>query len=163
MTSEGNLLLCDFGTAYLSDKALSSLDMKNHKQRSESEETEAQTFVGSKDYVSPEVLKSLGAKQGADIWSLACIIYQLFTGETPFQSTSEIGTFENIINVSYDLPDTIPEDAKDLIRRMLKFKPEERLGSGSASESLTINDLKAHPFFKDIDWGNLTSEDSPLL
>ena len=75
VTTDGNLLLCDFGTAYLSENALSSLEMKNHKQRSDSEEPEAQTFVGSKDYVSPEVLKSLGAKQGADIWSLACIIF----------------------------------------------------------------------------------------
>jgi len=47
--------------------------IKDHKKEGDNKKWD--TFVGTQEYVSPEVLKSLGSSQASDIWSLACIIF----------------------------------------------------------------------------------------
>ena len=56
------------------------------------------TFVGTKDYVSPEVLKDLPSNFEADLWALGCIIYQLYTGSLLFKAHTEFLTFQMILN-----------------------------------------------------------------
>jgi len=46
----------------------------------------------------------------------------------------------------------MPEEAQNLIKNLLSLNPRNRLGSGPPGSSLDYNALKAHPFFKDIDW-----------
>jgi 3-phosphoinositide dependent protein kinase-1 len=85
------LKLGDFGTAFISQMALNKFRIKEN--RTETENTRWDTFVGTSEYVSPEVLKSLGSSQPADIWSLGCIIYQLLVGKTPFAANCEYDIF----------------------------------------------------------------------
>lgn len=50
-----------------------------------------------------------------DLWSLGVIIYQIFTGKTPFKGESQYYTFENIKECEYTIPEYVPEETKDLI------------------------------------------------
>lgn len=58
--------------------------------------------------------------------------------------------FENIKNAPLDIPSYVSPVAKDIIVRLLHRNPKKRLGTfGGADE------IKKHPFFKNIDWGKL--------
>jgi 3-phosphoinositide dependent protein kinase-1 len=112
------------------------------------------SFVGTEDYVAPEIVKNQEATFSSDLWSLGIIIYLAFAGKTPFKGHSPFYTFENILACNYTIPDSIPEDAKDLITKLLKVNPKERLGAGNSEEEKdnNLDSLKKHPFFKDINF-----------
>ena len=120
-------------------------------------------FVGTPEYVSPEVLEHNYALigPGVDIWAFGIMLYLFFTGSTPFKAKSEAATLENIKNVKYTIDDfqnNIPEEAKDLISKILVKDPTKRIGYNSEDYS----EIKSHPFFKGIDFENLEFEDPPL-
>lgn len=59
------------------------------------EEDKLDTFLGTKEYVSPEVLEGKTCSSAADMWSLGIIIYQLYNGFTPFyKCEGEYFTFQ---------------------------------------------------------------------
>ena len=70
----------------------------------------------------------------------------MLTGETPFYRKNIEKTHQAIINCQFKIPDTMNEEASDLIRCLLQPEAEKRLGNGS------IQDLKAHAFFASIDF-----------
>jgi len=116
------------------------------------------TLVGTADYVSPEVLQNDPVTYAADLWALGCVIYQMFTGRPPFKSGSEYLTFQKIVAAEYTpLPEEACPDARDLVEKLLRLEPEERLGAGAGG----LEDLKAHPFFKGVDWDGLRSGAAP--
>ena len=120
-------------------------------------------FVGTPEYVSPEVLehnyKLIGP--GVDIWAFGIMLYLFFTGSTPFKAKSEAAILDNIKNVKYTIDDfqnNMPEEARDLISKILIKDPTKRIGYNSKDYS----EIKNHPFFKGIDFDNLEFEDPPL-
>ena len=118
-------------------------------------------FVGTPEYISPEVLEHnyplIGP--GVDIWALGVMIYLFFTGITPFNSKKESELLENIKNVKYSFDNTdIPDDAKDLISKILVKDPKQRIGYNSKDYS----EIKNHPFFKGINFDELEYEAPPI-
>ena len=79
------------------------------------------TFVGTPLYVSPEMLLETRSLPASDLWALGCIIYKMYYGEVPFRADSETLTYDKILARDLQFPDTVkvPEDAKDLIERLL--------------------------------------------
>ena len=122
-------------------------------------ERRGMTFVGTAEYVSPEVLGDKPAEFGADVWALGIMIYQMFFGKTPFKEKNNYLTFRKIEQLKIDFEGgekiTIPDDAKDLISKILVKEPNKRLGGGEPGTEYDIAHLKSHPFFKGIDWKNL--------
>ena len=125
-------------------------DMKRPERR-------GMTFVGTAEYVSPEVLGDKPAGFGSDIWALGIMIYQMFYGKTPFKEKTNYLIFRKIEQLKIDFNPNIkiPEEAKDLINKILVKDPTKRLGAGEAGSEYDIKHLKNHPFFKGIDWENL--------
>ena len=122
-------------------------------------ERRGMTFVGTAEYVSPEVLGDKPAEFGADIWALGIMIYQMFYGKTPFKERTNYLIFRKIeqLKIDFDEDDKvqIPEEAKDLISKILVKDPSKRLGAGLPGSDYDISHLKSHPFFKGISWNNL--------
>lgn len=115
------------------------------------------TFVGTAEYVSPEVLGDKPAEFGADIWALGIMIYQMYYGKTPFKEKTNYLIFRKIEQLKIDFnPNVkIPEEAKDVITKILVKEPNKRLGAGEPGSEYDIKHLKSHPYFKGIDWNNL--------
>ena len=119
-------------------------------------------FVGTPEYVSPEVLEHnyslIGP--GVDIWAFGIMIYLFFTGYTPFKAKTEKEILKNIKNINYTFDNTeIPDDAKDLISKILVKDPKQRIGYNSKDYS----EIKNHPFFNGIKFEELEFEDPPIL
>ena len=120
-------------------------------------ERRGMTFVGTAEYVSPEVLGDKPAGFGSDIWALGIMIYQMFYGKTPFKEKTNYLIFRKIEQLKIEFPPNvqIPEEAKDLISKILVKDPNKRLGAGEKGSEYDITHLKNHPYFKGIDWDNL--------
>ena len=129
-------------------------DLDNMQERPE---RRGKTFVGTAEYVSPEVLGDKPAGFGCDIWALGIMIYQMFYGKTPFKEKTNYLIFRKIEQLKIDFPPNvkIPEEAKDLINKILVRDPSQRLGAGEGGSEYDIAHLKNHPYFKGIDWNNL--------
>ncbi|KAK3001815.1 hypothetical protein RJ639_021857 [Escallonia herrerae] len=89
-------------------------------------------LVGSAYYVAPEVLRrNYGAE--ADIWSAGVILYILISGVPPFWGENEQGIFDAILRGHLDFSSnpwpSISSSAKDLVKKMLRFDPKERLSA----------------------------------
>ncbi|KAL6174780.1 hypothetical protein ACLB2K_051426 [Fragaria x ananassa] len=100
-------------------------------------------LVGSAYYVAPEVLRRhYGAE--ADIWSAGVILYILLSGVPPFWGENEQGIFDAIlrghIDFSSDPWPSISSSAKDLVKKMLRADPKERLAAG---------DVLNHPWMRE--------------
>ncbi|KAI8973042.1 kinase-like domain-containing protein [Pilobolus umbonatus] len=125
-----------------------------------SEPTQSRSFVGTAEYVSPELLKSEPVSKEADLWALGCVIFQMLTGKSPFKAATDYLIFQKIKNLEYTMPTDLPDLGKDIIQKLLLKDPESRLGSESTG-GLTA--LKNHPFFHGIDWDHLFESSAPPL
>lgn len=88
----------------------------------------ATSFVGTAEYVSPEVLNNAGISYSSDLWAMGCIIYQMFAGRPPFKGGSEYLTFQLITSRSLTFPEDFPAAARDLVEQLLQLEPAHRLG-----------------------------------
>ena len=116
------------------------------------------SFVGTAQFVAPEILQGKVPHIGCDLWALGCIIFQMINGKHLFTGGHEYDIFQKVIRVSFTIPENFPATANDLIRRLVVAEPEKRLG---ASETEGYDQLKAHEFFQAINWSNLPEQTAP--
>jgi 3-phosphoinositide dependent protein kinase-1 len=161
------LKLVDFSTATFKGKIMDEdsfifVDEKKYLQHSNTNLEEVfededyfniykkQHFVGTAEYMAPEVIQMKEIGTYTDLWSFGCIIFQMFMGHSPFTDKTQYLIFQNILNLKYKIdPNLVPEDAYDLIKKLLKLDPKERLGSGLTPDN-TIEKLKNHKFFSNF-------------
>lgn len=138
LDSNFHILITDFGTSKLISLEEGKISRKG-------------SFVGTPEYMPPELVKETKSCFASDLWSLGCTIYQMLCARPPFRGATEYLTMqkvqEGIKAVVY--PDPFPEVAQDLISLLLKTEPEQRLGADDYSK------LKSHPFFEGIVWQDL--------
>jgi serine/threonine kinase 38 len=114
--------------------------------------------VGSNGYIAPEVLLKKGYGIECDWWSVGVIMFEMLYGFPPFYAEDPTQTCHKIIRWKEFLE--FPEDIKvsseaiDLIKRLLT-DPKERIKD--------VQEIKAHPFFKGIDWINIRHDQAPFL
>jgi 3-phosphoinositide dependent protein kinase-1 len=150
-----HIKITDFGTAKLLPER-KDLSGNTTFERDSSEMNErASSFVGTAEYVSPELLTDKNACKASDLWAFGCIIYQLLAGRPPFKAGNEYQTFQKIVALDYEFPRGFPDLARDLVERLLVLEPTRRL---------TIEHIKNHQFFDGIRWGKgLWSQKAPKL
>ncbi|KAJ6204487.1 serine/threonine protein kinase-like protein [Bipolaris maydis] len=147
--------ITDFGTAKILDQKRSNGAGPSGDPLDTSESDRAQSFVGTAEYVSPELLTDKNACKASDLWAFGCIIYQLLAGRPPFKAANEYMTFQKIVGLEYSFPDGFPPLAKDLVERLLVLDPLTRL---------PMEHIKNHAFFDGIQWGKgLWKQKAPRL
>ncbi|KAL5178250.1 Serine/threonine-protein kinase OXI1 [Glycine soja] len=100
------------------------------------------SFVGTEDYVAPEVILGQGHDFGVDWWSLGIVLYEMLYGATPFKGANRKETFQRIITKEpYLMGETTP--LKDLIIKLLEKDPNGRI---------EVDEIKSHDFFKGVKW-----------
>ncbi|KAJ4142456.1 serine/threonine protein kinase [Fusarium falciforme] len=87
------------------------------------EDNRAASFVGTAEYVSPELLTHKNACKASDLWAFGCIIYQLLAGRPPFKGGSEYLTFQKIVNLEYEFPAGFPRPHETLSRALSGARP----------------------------------------
>lgn len=129
----------------------------------ESGAEKAETWVGTAQYVAPELLEAKETSKSSDYWALGCIIYQMIAGRFTFHGLSEYLTWQKIKRLEYTFPEGFDEQAKDLVQCLLVKDPNLRLGAGKPGSANDIQALRSHPFFSTIVWETLWTEPVPTL
>jgi len=124
--NDRHLMLADFGTA-----------------KDERSKKRCNTFCGTAEYVSPEVLRDEEATCAADYWAAGCILYQMYHGHPPFRGLNDMATFELITthdasNRQFQYPSNSPKCLRSALDSIFVQDPKRRLG-GKA--------LRSHPLF----------------
>lgn len=109
LTLDGDIKLADFGWSVHAPSA------------------RRKTMCGTLDYLPPEMVKSQEYNEKVDNWCLGVLCYEFLVGKPPFESEENKTTFKKIVEVAVVYPSVIPAGAKDLISKLLKFKPDDRL------------------------------------
>lgn len=138
LTSEGHIVMTDFG---LSKEGLQSSDARTS------------TFCGTPEYLAPEILMNKGYGKSVDWWSFGTLLFEMLTGLPPFYCEDVQQMYNKIVSEELQIPDSISENAADLIRKLLERDPEKRLQNP--------DEIKAHPFFAPIDWTRLLNKEIP--
>ena len=111
----------------------------------------AQSFCGSIAYLAPEMLKKNGHGKAVDWYLLGVLLYEMLVGVTPYFSNNKEQIFFNIENEELRIPQFVSEDAANLLRKLLERNPEKRIGSSN----LDAEEIKRHPYFKDVNWDDI--------
>lgn len=159
------LKLADFGSAKSFKDSAQELEKSETRQSGGFDKKNFQrknTFVGTVEYMAPEVIQGLSTQNECDLWSLGVIIYKFFAMRSPFLGEFDEDTIRKIEEEDPIFPDEFPEMAQDLWQRLLVKDPKGRLGCGEHGTELDMFSLKAHPFFDGIDFDSLNETESPV-
>ena len=127
-----NILLDQDGRCKLADFGWSNFD-DGRKNR--------ETYCGTPEYLAPEMVTKSGHDESVDIWALGVLLFEMLTGRTPFNFTGDrIQLYNNIKSLRIVWTDDFPQLAKDLVGRILRLNPKDRL---------TLDQIINHQWFRD--------------
>lgn len=138
-----NILLDNLGHVKLTDFGLC--------KESINEGAVTHTFCGTIEYMAPEILTRSGHGKAVDWWSLGALMYDMLTGAPPFTAENRKKTIDKILKAKLSLPPYLTNEARGLIKKLLRKSPVERLGGGADD----AKPIRQHAFFRHIDWNDL--------
>ncbi|KAD1885340.1 hypothetical protein E3N88_42156 [Mikania micrantha] len=123
-------------------------------------EARSNSFVGTHEYLAPEIIKGEGHGSAVDWWTFGIFLYELLYGRTPFKGPGNDETLANVILENLWFPETplVSFQARDLIKGLLMKEPENRLGSQRGA-----TEIKNHPFFDGLNWALIRCVSPPEL
>ena len=118
------------------------------------------SFVGTEEYIAPEVIKGCGHTSAVDWWTLGILIYEMIFATTPFKGATRNATFANVLRKEVTFRDTTPisSNGKNLIRKLLIKDEKKRLGS-----QFGASEVKQHRWFAPISGGLLRHQRPPIV
>jgi len=139
-----NILLDDEGHVVLTDFGLSKPNVNDGDV--------LLTVCGTPYYLAPEILMKKPYTKEVDWWCIGILLHEMLVGLPPFLGVNHHDLYAKILKGKIEFKKHLSSSAKDLITKILKKKPEERLKP---------DEIKAHPFFKSIDWNRIANKSLP--
>jgi serine/threonine protein kinase len=133
IASDGHVKLCDFGFA----TKLNGVDGR------------AMSKVGTPHYLAPEIL-DMHSQEGytfaIDIWSWACVLYEMIRGRPAFGTAMDTSyaVYIRVMKAKYKMPTTWKASVKNIIRNLLECNIDKRLTN--------IDEITSHVIFEKVDW-----------
>ena len=138
-----NILLDDTGHIKVCDFNLAKAGITKNQR--------ADSFCGSPMYFSPEMVLGKGVNYKCDIYGIGLLIYELVTGTPAYKAENIKSLYQlikkNQINLNVA---NLNGEIKDLLEKILVKNPDERI---------TLDEIKKHPFFKDIDFNKVLKKE----
>uniref|UniRef100_A0A7N8XSY0 non-specific serine/threonine protein kinase n=1 Tax=Mastacembelus armatus TaxID=205130 RepID=A0A7N8XSY0_9TELE len=159
ITSMGHIKLTDFGLSKIGLMSLTTNLYEGHIEKDTREFLDKQV-CGTPEYIAPEVILRQGYGKPVDWWAMGVILYEFLVGCAPFFGDTPEELFGQVISDEIIWPEedeALPQEAQDLISKLLRQNPLERLGTGSAFE------VKQHPFFTELDWNGLLRQKAEFI
>ncbi|KAG6471697.1 serine/threonine-protein kinase D6PK-like [Zingiber officinale] len=116
------------------------------------------SFVGTHEYLAPEIIKGEGHGSAVDWWTFGIFLYELLFGKTPFKGSGNRATLFNVIGQPLRFPESpiVSFSARDLIRGLLVKEPQHRLAYKRGA-----TEIKQHPFFEGVNWALIRCASPP--
>lgn len=176
MDEKMHVLLADFGSAKImlpnrsptselknADSIVNNVQLQHTSEDTDNnmQRRRKNSFVGTAQYVSPELLNGQLTSRAADLWALGCIIYQMISGLPPFRGATEYLIFQKVLKAEMSFPDGFDKTAENLVQQLIHLDPRERIGMQDISS--TYESLRRHPFFDSIDWETVRTQSPPPI
>lgn len=116
------------------------------------------SFVGTHEYLAPEIIKGEGHGSAVDWWTFGIFLHELLYGKTPFKGSGNRATLFNVVGQQLKFPDSPATSyaSRDLIRGLLVKEPQNRLGVKRGA-----TEIKQHPFFEGVNWALIRCSTPP--
>nr|AML76642.1 putative LOV domain-containing protein [Bacopa caroliniana] len=170
LQKDGHIVLTDFDLSFKTackPQVIKHPPLKNRRSRSQpppifyaEPNTQSNSFVGTEEYIAPEIITGGSHSSAIDWWALGILLYEMLYGRTPFRGKNRQKTFANILHKDLTFPSSIQVTiaARQLIHALLLRDPGSRLGSNGGA-----NEIKQHPFFRGINWPLIRCMSPPPL
>ncbi|KAF4368813.1 hypothetical protein F8388_021425 [Cannabis sativa] len=165
---------CVAPTTCFSPRLFSSKSKKDRKPKNEvgnqvsplpeliAEPTDARSmsFVGTHEYLAPEIIKGEGHGSAVDWWTFGIFLYELLFGKTPFKGSGNRATLFNVVGQPLRFPESpvVSFAARDLIRGLLVKEPQNRLAYKRGA-----TEIRQHPFFEGVNWALIRCATPPEI
>ena len=118
------------------------------------------SFVGTHEYLAPEIIKGEGHGAAVDWWTFGIFMHELLYGSTPFKGASNRATLFNVVGQQLKFPQSPPVSAaaKELIGGLLAKEPGKRIGMRRGAA-----EIKQHPFFEGVNWALIRCSTPPEI
>ncbi|KAJ7963597.1 Protein kinase [Quillaja saponaria] len=118
------------------------------------------SFVGTHEYLAPEIIKNEGHGSAVDWWTFGIFLYELLFGKTPFKGSDNRATLFNVVGHPLRFPESpvVSFAARDLIRGLLVKEPQHRLAFKRGA-----TEIKQHPFFEGVNWALIRCASPPEI
>uniref|UniRef100_A0A7M4FDI7 non-specific serine/threonine protein kinase n=1 Tax=Crocodylus porosus TaxID=8502 RepID=A0A7M4FDI7_CROPO len=159
ITSMGHIKLTDFGLSKIGLMNMTTNLYEGHMTKDTREFMDKQV-CGTPEYIAPEVILMQGYGKPVDWWAMGIILYEFLVGCVPFFGDTPEELFGQVISDEIMWPEgdeALPADAQDLIMRLLRQCPLERVGTGG------VHEVKHHSFFHNLDWNGLLRQKAEFI
>lgn len=157
LDADMRIKVADFGSAKLfkkDEKRAAAASDETSSSAPQSERARTSSFVGTAEYVSPELLTEKQVSESSDWWSFGCLLFQMLCGRPPFKGASEYQTFQKIMKRDFEYPPGLSSEAVSLLDSILVLDADQRI---------KYKDIKTHAFFGDFDWASTWKSKAPEL
>jgi protein-serine/threonine kinase len=164
LSSSGHIKLSDFDLSAKSNVMHYDIIKKyyfgNIKYINNEPHINSNSFVGTPEYIAPEIINNKSYNSSVDWWEFGILIYEMKFGYTPFKGSFLEETLDNIINVDLEFDEKIliSKDLKNLLKSLLNKKFNNRLGNKYGSY-----EIKNHIFFKEIHFQLIMNKKPPFI
>ena len=117
ISNAGSTVIIDFGVAKARDRV--------------SQDTSAGQLKGKIRYMAPEQALGKNIDHRADVWAVGAILYELFTGESPYDGPNEVATLHKLTsgNAPAPVPTSVPAPIRAVIERALAYDADQRFAT----------------------------------